>query len=525
MMRRPFLSHLPFSRCIAVAVSTFMVGNLALSSPLFGAEAVSTKVGASKKRKASASPSLKHGFADIVQPLLPAVVNVSVIRKVDTFSLEIGPHGRGNQSPLQFREFLEQFELSPEKRRVPVGAGSGFLIDPKGYVVTNAHVVEAADEVRVVLSDKQEFKAKVLGTDKRTDLALLKIEAPNDLPYVKFGDSSAARVGNWAIAIGNALGGLGGSVTIGVISHVGRSFSIQPSHIGGFLQTDAQINLGNSGGPLFNTKGEVIGVNMMIAASPLGGNSGIGFAIPSEVARFVIGQLRENGKVTRGWLGIHIQDVTPDLARSLDLRAPSGALVGNVIKGGPAGKAGVKRGDLILKINGSKIENASQTNKIVGRVAIGKTVKLDLWRANPRTGKYGTTTVVVTISENDSLDNQLQIEKKKGGKKAKDGFVYGLTLKPLDEKLRQELMVNKELDGLFVARVHPESKASETFNAGDILLSMDHVPVSSMKDTERLTSKALKRGKKEVLCLLQRRNFTFYTALSLDEDLSKEKEK
>ena len=498
---------------------TFLVIFLSISPFVSGAAEPNKSVTASKNKPVTAP----EGFADVVEPLLPAVVNVSVIKKVTTYSLDVGPKGRGQRSPedmFRFRDFLEQFDFAPQKRRMPVGAGSGFIIDAAGYVVTNAHVVDGADEVIVTLSDQRDIRAEIVGIDPRTDLALLKLSEKGPFPYVRFGRASNVRVGDWSIAIGNALG-LGGTVTVGVISHAGRSFMMQPTHVGGFFQTDASINLGNSGGPLFNVKGEVIGINMMIA-SPTGGNIGIGFAIPSDVALFVIDQLKRNGYVKRGWLGVNVQDVNQDIARSLELKTPCGALVGNVCKNSPAFKAGVKQGDLILKVGGMVIKNATQTTKIVGGLPIGKPVAVEVWRQDPKTGHYGTKILHITIEENEELSRPVD-RKKNVKEKPKGSFIYGLTLRPLDKNLRRQFHIDEDASGLLVVEVHPESRASEFFKAGDLLLSIDQKPVKTVSEAQNMLKQAEKRGQKIVLCLIQRQGVPFFGPLNLEEDVTKAK--
>ena len=493
---------------------------MVLTSPLTAIAAETHKPLAPSKSTTAKAP---EGFADVVEPLLPAVVNVSVIKKVTTYSLDIGPERRKKSQGgdmFQFKDFFEQFDFAPKKRRMPVGAGSGFIIDAAGYVVTNAHVVDGADEVIVTLSDQRDIRAEVVGLDPRTDLALLKLAEKGSFPYVRFGDAAKVRVGDWSIAIGNALG-LGGTVTVGVISHAGRSFMMQPTHVGGFFQTDASINLGNSGGPLFNIKGEVIGINMMIA-SPTGGNIGIGFAIPSDVALFVIEQLKRNGYVKRGWMGVNVQDVNQDIARSLGRKTPRGALVGNVYKDSPAFKAGVKQGDLILKVDGVPIKNATETTKVVGRLPLGKPVSVEVWRKDPRSGNYGIKVLHITIEENEELSRPVK-PKKGRPEKPKGAFLHGLTLRPLDKALRRQFHIDEDASGLLIVEVHPESKASEFFKAGDLLLSVDQKPVKTVVDAQSALRDAERKSQKIVLCLIQRQGIPFFGPLSLDEDVTKAK--
>jgi len=503
-----------------------MLGTLRIFWPLFFLTSflsiICQSFSTSGLRAAGSDVNLSSGFSKIVKPLLPAVVNVSVIKKVTTYSLEMGPgSGRGEipEDLFRFRDFLDRFEFSPQKRRVPAGAGSGFIIDSKGYVVTNAHVVEGADEVMVTLANQKEFKAKVVGTDPRTDLALLKIQEETPLPYVEFGEAASVEVGDWAIAVGNALG-LGGTVTVGIISHVGRSFMMQPSHVGGFFQTDASINLGNSGGPLFNVKGKVIGINMMIA-SPTGGNIGIGFAIPSDVAIFVIDQLRKYGYVKRGWLGVHIQDINQDIARSLARNNPEGALVGKVVPDAPAYKGGIRQGDLILKIDGTVITNASQTTKIVGKIAIGTTVSVEVWRKNSKTQKYETKTLLVTIGESEESPPSFK-DKKKDSTPSKDTMVYGLTLRNLTPQIRQRYGLDKKTKGVLVISANTGIRANEFFMPGDILINIEGQDVESAQQIKKHLDK-LKKQKSTALCLVQRQGITFYAALNLSEASSQEK--
>lgn len=477
---------------------------------------------ATKKNTSSKKPAVKvpASFAGVIAPLLPSVVNVSVIKKVSTYSLEIGPDSGATNDMKRFKDFLDQFDFAPKKRRMPVGAGSGFIINREGLIVTNAHVVEGADEVIVTLSDQREVKAKVVGSDPRTDLALLQLVDKGPYPFVKFGDAAKVCVGDWSIAIGNALG-LGGTVTLGVISHVGRSFMSQPSHVGGFFQTDASINLGNSGGPLFNAQGEVIGINMMIA-SPTGGNIGIGFAIPSDVALFVIEQIRKNGYVKRGWLGVHVQDINQAIANGLGLKKPKGALVGNVVKDSPAFKGGVQQGDLILSVDGTEIKNAAQTTKVVGRLKIGKTIPVEVWRKSLASKKYGIKIVYIKIEESEDFSRPPEKHAKKKTN-IKGEFVHGLTLRALDQTTRTQFHVSEKAQGIFVGSVHPESQASDFFRTGDVITHADQQPVTTVKDFKNVVAQVKKRGDSALLCLVQRQNLPLFGVLNLDDKVTLEK--
>ncbi len=477
----------------------------------------------------SASPSClgPQGFADIVAPLLPAVVNVSVIKKVTTYSLDFGPggggapggFGGGGASPMEdlfrFRDFLEQFELAPKKRRVPVGVGSGFIVDPEGFIVTNAHVVSGADEIVITMSDQREMKATLIGADSKADLALLKVTSAKPLPFVQWGDASKMRVGDWSIAIGNPLG-LGGTVTLGIISHVGRSFMMQPSHVGGFFQTDAPINVGNSGGPLFNIEGKVIGINMMIA-SPTGGSVGIGFAIPSDVAQFVINQLKTYGRVKRGWIGVQIQPVNQEIAKSLGLKVPQGTLVGSVVDDGPAAKAGIVQGDVILKINGVTVEDSTKLIKVVGALPIGSEVPLVVWRRLKGKNVSEEVTLKIKIGEFKDQEEELKDVVKKDAKGPDAGVeISGLTLQELTPKLRQRYQLGELVSGLLIVKVDPESSAYDSFKPGDVLLEIDQQKVVSHREAKNRIESAKASKQSSVLCLIQRQGNQFFVSLSLE---------
>ena len=474
------------------------------------------------------------GFADIVQPLLPSVVNISVVKQVTTFSFE-GPGGivPGNpfgggsslDNPSRLREFLEKFHVAPKKRRLPVGVGSGFIISPEGHVVTNAHVVEGAHEVIVTLSDRSEMRAKVVGIDTNFDLALLKVTHDKPLPYVQWGDAKKMRIGDWAIAIGNPLG-LGGSVTLGIISYVGRSFISQQNSMGGLFQTDAAINVGNSGGPLFNVEGKVIGINMMIA-SATGGNIGIGFAIPSDVAQFVINQLKEYGKVKRGWIGVYIQELNQAIAQNLKMKVPQGALVGTVVEKGPADQAGVKQTDVVLRVNNVTIDNASTLSRVISGLPIGTKVPMVVWRRNEKTGNFEEITLDITIQEfEDDVSEASSAASEKAVKekeKANTVTVHGLTLQDLTPQLRKRYGLEASAAGVLVTNVDLESRASEAFQPGDLVLEVNQKKVFSCKEIQKQV-KDMKDSKTfSILCLIQRQGVPFFVSFSM-EDISKEEE-
>ena len=321
-------------------------------------------------------------FASLTAQASPAVVHIKVV----AVEKAVQPDPFGEDAP--FPGFHPPFPPLPPGGFRRQGAGSGFIIRQDGVILTNNHVVEAAKEITVILTDKREYSAKVIGRDPKTDLAVLKIEPKGDLPVAQLGDSDALRVGDWVIAIGNPFG-LSNTVTVGIVSAKGRVIGAGPYD--DFIQTDAAINPGNSGGPLFNSRGEVVGINSAIF-SQSGGNIGIGFAIPINVAKQLLPELETNGSVTRGWLGVSIQQLTPELARSLGISEARGALVADVTSSGPAEKGGMKRGDVIVSYDGKKIEDSAALPALVATTPVGKTVPVEV----VRTGKSKTLAVIVS---------------------------------------------------------------------------------------------------------------------------------
>ncbi len=315
--------------------------------------------------------------ADLASGLLDAVVNISTSQKVKDEGNGPATPKVPDNSPYQdeFKDFFNNKKDDDSNRKVS-SLGSGFVIDPAGYIVTNNHVIEGADDIEAIFPNGTKLKAKLIGTDTKTDLSVLKVEPKHPLTSVKFGDSSKMRIGDWVMAIGNPFG-LGGSVTIGIVSARGRNINAGPYD--NFIQTDAAINKGNSGGPLFNMKGEVIGINTAII-SPSGGSIGIGFAVPSELAEGVVNQLRDFGETRRGWLGVRIQPVTDDVANSLGLSEAKGALVAGVIKGGPVDNGSIKAGDVILKFDGKDVEEMRDLPRVVAESTVGKEVDVVIYR-------------------------------------------------------------------------------------------------------------------------------------------------
>jgi serine protease Do len=477
-------------------------------------------------------------FAPLVKKVTPAVVNISVTEKAGTTDdgdqtqdQDSGPDQGGPQqgfpqSPFDefLRRFFEQQGQPFGKQGQPFGnngpqqeshaqriaLGSGFIIDPSGYVVTNNHVVANADKVTVIFQDNSKHPAKVIGRDSKTDLALLKIDAKEPLPYVSWGDSNASQVGDWVLAVGNPFG-LGGTVSTGVISARGRDIHAGPYD--DFLQIDASINRGNSGGPTFNLDGEVVGINTAIY-SPNGGSVGIGFAIPSSLAKPVIEQIKEHGKVERGWLGVQIQEVTPEIAQGLGLSKPSGALVADVTANGPAAKAGLKQGDVILSFNGHDITKVRDLPLVVAQTPVGQKAKVEVLRNGQQTA--------LDVGVAEMPDNPQQVAKnERGGEQpgqAENTTAMGVKLAPLNEQLRRQAQVPKNVKGVVVTAVADDSPlAALGIQPGDVIQSINQQPVTTPRQAESKLKEA-QASKKTALLLINRHGLNEYLALSLASD-------
>jgi|HubBroStandDraft_1064217.scaffolds.fasta_scaffold00257_25 serine protease Do len=472
-------------------------------------------------------------LAPIVDKVLPAVVNISVSQHSgaagpaqdeesdngdddqdqDPDQLQ-RPAPGSPQTPFDelLRRFFEQQQQNRHGMQTPpshrvMALGSGFIIDPSGYVVTNNHVIGNADKVEVILQDDSRHIAKIIGKDAKTDLALLKIESTKPLPSVKFGDSDKARVGDWVFAVGNPFG-LGGTVTKGIISARGRQ--AEDGNYIDFLQVDASINRGNSGGPTFDLDGDVIGINTAIY-SPNGGSVGIGFAIPSDAAKVVLDQLRANGHVDRGFLGVQIQDVTSEIASSmgLDPDHPIGALVAQVNEDSPAAKAGVKVGDLIEKFDGKPIEKMRDLPRIVAETGIGKKVDLVILRD----GK--TLTLATTVGQFD--EKQVANASGDEGDKPNRMASLGLSLAPLNADARKRLGIQKNLDGVLISRVRDGSPAADNgLLAGDVIVKVNGQSVGKPEEVMDQVS-AVKSDGKSILLLVNRHGQNRFVALKPEE--------
>ena len=414
----------------------------------------------------------REGFADIVDRVSPAVVNISS-------TMVVHPSEQG--SPLFSDPLLRDFfggrgqQMPRELKQRALG--SGVIISKNGYVLTNAHVVQGASDVRVALHDKRELKAKIIGTDPKTDIALLQIPA-DDLPFAPWGDSSKVRVGERALAFGDPLG-LGETVTSGIISAKGRG-NVGIADYEDFIQTDAAINPGNSGGPLINVDGELIGINTAIATSGGGrGNQGLGFAVPSNLAREVVNQIIAHGHVIRGWLGVAVQDVTPAMAAALGLKAQGGALVGDVDPGSPAARAGLRRGDVIVELEGKPVVDSRSLRLVTSEAAPGTRVQLTIVRENQRT----------TVS---ALLGEMPVSDEKPGQSDRPGAggTLGAQVAPLTADVMRQLDLPEGTTGVVVAGVQPGGRAAEAgLRPGDVIQEIDHTTVKSPKDVDRVFAK------------------------------------
>jgi serine protease Do len=403
---------------------------------------------------------------------------------------------------------------APERRMQSLG--SGFIIDPSGLVVTNNHVIDGADEITVTLQDNTVLKATVVGRDETGDIALLKVKPDKPLPSVPFGNSDMARVGDWVVAIGNPFG-LGGTVTAGIVSARGRD--IRQGPYDDFIQTDAAINRGNSGGPLFNMEGQVIGINTAIY-SPSGGSIGIGFSIPSNMAKADVEQLRDYGHPRRGWLGVRIQQVTPDIAESLGLHEPSGAMVAGVNDGGPAANANIRNGDIILKFNNQDVKEMRNLPRIVADSEVGEKVPVVLWRDGKEI------TVQATLAE--KPDDQTQVasatpEAKPDEPKQTEIAGLGLKLSPITPDAKDKFQLNADQKGVVITDVSPDSPAAERgLKAGDVIVEVQQEPVSNPSDVQSRVDGVRKQSRKSVLMLIQSQDGLRWVPLSLGGDKDKQ---
>jgi len=472
--------------CFFVALATFGPPQFVWAKAFWK----ESEAGASPRGAVAGLPSL----ADLVDELKKTVVNIQVVKKIQTGPIPFFKSPFGERDP--FREFFERFfgdQLPKEFEQK--GLGSGVIISRDGYILTNNHVVEGADEIIVKLSEKEQYRGKVVGADPTTDLALLKVEAEKDLPAAVLGDSDKLRVGEWVIAIGNPFG-LEHTVTAGIVSAKGRVIGSGPYD--DFIQTDASINPGNSGGPLFNLQGEVVGINTAIVAT----GQGIGFAIPINMAKEELVQLKEKGKVTRGWLGVQIQQWEPGMAEKFGLKEERGALVGAVIPGEPAEKAGIQKGDVILEVEGHKIKDTKDLLNTVARLQPGQKVKVVVWRDGREK------VFVVELGERPA-EGEVSLETPPG----KEDKI-GLTVQDVTPEIADRLGLEKP-EGVLISSVKPGSPAAKAgLQKGDVIHEIEHQPVKSVRDYRRILSKT---GKDSVLMWIQRGKSRKYIVVRLKD--------
>jgi serine protease Do len=451
---------------------------------------------------ANAQADRPADFSDLVKAKLPSVVTVTSTREIEPDQRIPMP-----QFPPDwpFGDFFDNLPGMPPggvpPDRPARALGSGFIIDPAGYIVTNNHVIEGADEIEVVLNDDSELPAQLVGTDPATDLALLKVEPDNPLPALEWGDSGAAEVGDWIVAIGNPFG-LGGSVSAGIISATARDIHAGPYD--DFIQTDAAINQGNSGGPVFAMDGKVIGVATAIF-SQSGGNIGIGFAIPSALARPVIEQLREHGEVPRGWLGVQIQPVTDEIAEALGLKDTAGALVSRVVPDSPAAEAGLQVGDLIVRFDGRDVQDARALQRIVAEAEIGSSAEVTVRRDD------STETLTVTVG-------RLEIESQQASAAPTetDPGRIGMALAPLTPEMREQFGITEGTGGALVADIAQGSPAAEAgLQPGDVITRVGSTEVQEPEDVVTAIEEARQAGRSSVLLLTERNGQAVFLPLEI----------
>ena len=426
-----------------------------------------------------------ESFADLAEKLMPSVVYISTTQTVKT---------SGRQFPFEFPpgspfgEMFKDFERDRQTERQQSGLGSGFIIKENGIVITNNHVIAGADDILVTVNSK-EYKAKVLGADPYMDIAVLKIETKDKFKTVEFGDSDKSRVGDWVVAIGNPFG-LGGTVTSGIISARNRDVGL--TRYDDFIQTDASINQGNSGGPLFNSKGEVVGINTAIIAPGRSGSIGIGFAIPSNAASKVIDQLISYGETRRGWLGVRIQEVTKEIAEAVELKKVEGALIASVGEKSPADKAGIKAGDIILEFDGKKIDTMRTLPRVVANTKVGKNVKIQIWRnknlisKNLKLGRLESSEEFKEKKSKQKKIEELEIEKLK------------ITIRDLNKEdiSSRNLKITK---GVVITEISNKSPLKGQLNINDIIIEVKRTPITKSSDLKDVIEKITKQGNKNLL--------------------------
>jgi serine protease Do len=460
-------------RIFALSVTVLLMTCLALP----GTVSASTK--AISQESKTLLGKLSNAIAEVAETARPAVVNIST---TSTVVVQANPFGDMFNDPYFRRFFGDQFGQPGQKRQFKSSAlGSGVIVSEHGYILTNNHVIKDADEIKVILYDKREFKGKVVGSDPRTDLAVIKIDAKN-LPTITFGASAKLKTGDIVLAIGNPFG-LNQTITMGIVSAVGRS-NVGIADLEDFIQTDAAINPGNSGGALVNSNGELVGINTAIFSTS-GGYMGIGFSIPTDMAKTVMDSIIKHGKVIRGWLGVSIQNLTPELAKSLKITETEGALISGVEKGSPADKAGLKRGDLIIELDAKKVHDSTGLRNMISATAPGTSITLKIIRDGKEQA------VVVKLGE---------YKEKKIVKKAEyNNVLKGVTVQELTPTLRDKLNLPEDINGVAVTDISSDSPAQDLLQTNDVIQEVNRTPIQSAQEYEQVVSQI---GDKEAVLLL-----------------------
>ncbi|MCO4796697.1 MAG: Do family serine endopeptidase [Amylibacter sp.] len=449
-----------------------------------------------------------ESFADLAEELSPSVVNITTSTTIAGVTDQARPQiPEGSPFEDLFRDFFNNGEGGQARPRRSSALGSGFVVSSDGYIVTNNHVIDKADEIVIEFFDGKELVAKLVGRDPKTDIAVLKVEASEPLPFVGFGDSDIARVGDWVMAIGNPLG-QGFSVSAGIIS--ARNRTLRSGPYDDFIQTDAAINRGNSGGPLFNMSGEVIGVNTAII-SPNGGSIGLGFSMSSRVVGRVVKQLKEYGETRRGWLGVQIQDIDSDMAEALGLDKVSGALVSGVPEG-PGADAGIQSGDVIISFDGVEVEDTRGLVTAVGNADVGKVVRVIIFRD----GK--TKTIKVTLGRREAAEKEKLVPVTKAPEKIKETEKFGMKLLTINSESRIQLNLPEDLEGVAVLDVSETSDAFEKgIRAGDVIVEAGRTKIADVNDISKIFEDAIEAGRKSILLLVLRGDNSRFVGLSLSE--------
>lgn len=451
-------------------------------------------------------------FADLAEELMPSVVNISTLHDKED----------PEDESADIETTVDSVFNAPKTNKLSLG--SGFIIDENGYILTNNHVIDKAQSISVVLSDESEVEAKVIGADSKTDIALIKIDTPKKLKAVTFGNSDTIRVGDWVLAIGNPFG-LGGSITAGIVS--AKSRDIESGPYDSFIQTDASINQGNSGGPMFNLKGEVIGINTAIF-STTGGSMGIGFAIPINLIDFVIKQLKENGEVKRGWIGVKMQPNSKDIAVSLGLEKNQGVVISSVSENSSAFRAGIQPGDIVLKFDNHQIDNTKNLSRMVAETEVGKSVPVELWRNNQRLNltvlienmpPEKTAAIRKSPGDNEAIDTPEETE---SGKTAYD---LGIAVENISAEIINRYNLPANSSGAAVVSVRPNSDAgNKGLKAGDIITQIDKKPVLDSDDVQNYINQAINENRRPVLLQIKDGEQLHYVAVKLNQTSPSEAE-